>query len=80
MRLMFRSQVLVGDRVGAGKQRTGGQGEIRSPKSEKRVTTDYPDFTDVFEGCSKLKVAQIFNLPYRRIASCRLIGLAQGCR
>jgi len=48
MRLMFRSQVLVGDRVGAGKPRTGGQGEIRSPKSEKSVTTDYLDFTDLF--------------------------------
>src|SRR6185369_3275756 len=56
--------------------------EIRKPKlegnskTEKILTADCTDFTDVFDGHSQLKVAQIFNLPYRRISFCWPIGLA----
>jgi len=46
-----------------------GKFEGRS-KPEKNLTADCPDSTDIFGGRSQLKVAQIFNLPYRRISFC----------
>jgi len=41
-----------------------------NPKFEQNLTADYLDSTDAFDGHSYLKVAQIFNLPYRRILFC----------
>jgi len=48
----------------------------RNPKLEKgmkfktRLTADSTEFTDAFSTHRILKVAQIFNLPYRRILFC----------
>src|SRR6185369_1031568 len=48
----------------------------RKIELEKTLTADCPDSTDIFDGHTQLKVAQIFNLPYRRISFCWPIGLA----
>ncbi|HXU77747.1 MAG TPA: hypothetical protein VN794_14330 [Methylomirabilota bacterium] len=39
-------------------------------KFKTRLTADYTDFTDTFSNHRILKVAQICNLPYRRILFC----------
>src|SRR6185369_11539982 len=47
----------------------------RSHNQTRSSTADNPDFADVFVR-SETEVAQVFNLPYRRISFCRPTRLA----